>query len=125
MMMIFSSTMSHFPAGCQAEFGDQIERGGHFMAGEAAAAKGYDVITGGIRSAVAQLDLGVDHFSELRMRAGGHPRTEHGGVLVEYGGDFFGEHLVSGDVNYSLEPSVNDDSARVVTMRQVTGQKPA
>ena len=114
-----------FPLEVRGDVGNQIERGRHLLAREPAAAKREDVLGGCRGAAVAQLHFGVDGLAQLRVRPGGHARTQHRRVLVQHGGDFLRKHLVAGHVNHGLQPSVNDDPPGVVAMRQVAGQEPA
>lgn len=65
------SAMPHFATGGRADFGDDFERGRHFLARQPFAAKGDDVFAGSWRAG-AQLHFGMDGLAHLRMRAGGN-----------------------------------------------------
>ena len=119
------SSLADFAAGGRADFGDDIQRGGHFLARQPFAAKGDDVLTCSLGMAGAQLHFGVDRFAHLRMWPGGNARAQHRRMMVQHGGDFLGKNLVAGDVNHGGSPSVQHDASAAVAVRQVAGQKPA
>ena len=58
-----ASPVAHLAAGGQRDVGHHLEPGWHLVAGEAAAAEGENVVEAWSRTAVAELDLGMNHFA--------------------------------------------------------------
>src|SRR3974390_1281903 len=121
MMIILSSgftvilpTVPHLAAGSQAEFGDKIKRGRHFVARDSPAAKSEEFFPDGAGMPVTQLDLGVDSFSQLRVRTAAYARTSHRRVLVEHSGDFLRKNFMTCYVDHGGGPPVQHDSTTLV-----------
>ena len=66
----------------------------------------------------------MDGFAQLRVRAAGHARTQHSRMLVQHGGDFLREDLVSGDVNYGRGAAIEHNPPRDVAVREVAAHEP-
>ena len=72
-------SMPDFAAGGHGNFGDKFDGDGDFLAGETAAAEGKEFFTGD-RAVVAQLRLGKNSFTPLRVRTAKDARAQDSGM---------------------------------------------